>query len=54
MWSPSRLATETAGGLVATLYGHLEGKVARRRIREAWDRTAQVRPVRLVREGEAE
>jgi hypothetical protein len=39
--------------LFARLYGHLKGKVARHRIREAYANTAQVRPLRLVREGEA-
>lgn len=38
------------GRLVGQLYGHLEGKVARRRIRDAFDSTAQVRPLRLVGE----
>jgi hypothetical protein len=31
----------------------VEGKVARRRIREAYDQTAHVRPLRVVREDEA-
>jgi integrase len=45
-----QLGHRDGGRLVATLYGHLEGKVARRRIREADNGTAQVRPLRLVRE----
>lgn len=47
-----QLGHKDGGQLVAQLYGHLEGKVARRRIREAHDRAGQVRPLRIVR-GEA-
>jgi hypothetical protein len=48
-----QLGHKDGARLVAKLYGHLEGKVARRRIREAYDQTAQVRPLRVVREDEA-
>lgn len=45
-----QLGHKDGGRLVATLYGHLEGKNARRRIREAYDRTANVTPLRVVRD----
>ncbi len=38
------------GKLIAQLYGHQEGKVARRRIREAYDSAARVTPLRIVAE----
>lgn len=43
-----QLGHKDGGKLVAELYGHLEGKVARRRIREAFERHGQVRPLRVV------
>lgn len=43
-----QLGHKDGGQLVAQLYGHLEGKVARRRIRDAYDDAAQVHPLRLV------
>lgn len=45
-----QLGHKDGGKLVAQLYGHLEGKVARRRIRQAFDSAGQVRPLRIVRE----
>lgn len=45
-----QLGHKDGGKLVAQLYGHLEGKVARRRIREAFDHAGQVKPLRAVRE----
>lgn len=44
-----QLGHKDGGKLVAQLYGHLEGKVARRRIRDAYDNTGVVQPLKIVR-----
>jgi len=41
------------GKLIAQNYGHQEGKIARRRIREAYDSAAKVTPLRAVRQDSA-
>jgi len=45
-----QLGHKDGGKLVAQLYGHLEGRVARRRIRDAFAATGQVKPLRVVDE----
>lgn len=45
-----QLGHEDGCKLVAQLYGHLEGRVARRRIRDAFAATRQAGPLRIVRE----
>lgn len=43
-----QLGHKDGGKLVAQLYGHLEGRVARRRIRDAFADAGQVKPLRVV------
>jgi integrase len=45
-----QLGHKDGGKLVAQLYGHLEGRVARRRIRDAFASTGDAEPLRVVRE----
>jgi integrase len=48
-----QLGHKDGGRLVAQLYGHLDGKLARRRIRTAFDSAGTVTPLRVVGEGTA-